>query len=168
MNPAEEDIRDVVPPVDVPGLEPWMAAGLAGAALLVLALAVLSLLWWLRIRRERARNSVETVKQAALRQLQGLAQRLESMDGYEFGVEVSSVLRSYLVQARSLPATSQTSQEFLAGLRERGMFSPQVEDRLGRFLGACDRLKFTPAGHAEEPNRDLLELAATFIREDRS
>lgn len=167
MNPVEEDIRDVVPPVDVPALEPWMAAVLAGAVVLVLALVFLFFLRWLRKRRERAGKSVETVKQASLRQLESLANRLEGMDGYEFGVEVSSVLRSYLVRARNLPATSQTSQEFLAGLRERGLFSPPVEERLSRFLGACDRLKFTPAGHAEEPNRDLLDLARAFIREDR-
>lgn len=154
------DILDVEPPVEIPP-DPLHWAWWLLAVLIIAAIAVG--IWWLLKRREQARASA---KDRALTQLEALHASAQEMDGYQFGVAVSDILRSYLTEAHDLRASQQTSREFLEELEKGQRFSEKRQERLREFLQACDFLKYAPAGKATSPNKDLLEQANFFIRED--
>lgn len=154
------DILDVEPPVVIPP-DPLHWAWWLLAALVVAAIAFG--IWWFLRRREQARASA---KDRALTELVALQSSVEEMDGYQFGVAVSDILRSYLTEAHDLRASQQTSREFLEELEKGERFSEKRQGRLKEFLQACDYLKYAPAGKATSPNKDLLEQANFFIRED--
>ncbi len=161
MDPfPDEDILDVAPPVEIPEAAPihiWVMIGmvLAGLALLIIG-----------ILRNRAQATVSP-KQRALDLLATLRGRAAQMDGYQFGVAVSDILRNYLTEAHAnLKASQQTSREFLDDLKAQEVFSERNQERLSQFLETCDFLKYAPVGRATEPNQDLLDQASLFIRED--
>ncbi len=154
------DILDVEPPVAVPPDPLHWGWWVAGTVLLIL-LAFLLLYW-----RSRRQAPVESPKERALRRLSGLQAQVAQMDGYQFGVTVSDILRSYLTEAHDLRARQQTSREFLEELERDSQFNEKRRERLRGFLQTCDYLKYAPAGKAEEPNRELLEQTNFFIRED--
>ncbi len=160
QSPDLPDILDVAPPVEVPEV-PMHWAWWVLLALALLAI-VAGLVWWWRQRRAPA----ETPKARALRRLETLQGQVSHMDGYQFGVAVSDILRSYLTEAHQLRASQQTSREFLQELESNPKFDERRRDRLREFLQACDFLKYAPAGKATDPNRDLLEQTNFFIRED--
>ena len=158
--PPLPDILDVEPPMDIPPPPSpwgwWVGAGVALVSLVVL-------IWCLLRRRPVV---VETPKERALKRLATLKSQVSQMDGYQFGVAVSDILRNYLTQAHDLRASQQTSREFLEELKREERFSEKRQERLRQFLQTCDFLKYAPAGRATQPNRDLLEHADFFIRED--
>ena len=154
------DILDVEPPMAIP-VDPihwgWWVA------LVLCLLALVAFVWWLQRRRQTA--SV-TPKERALTRLEALHGDASAMDGYQFGVTVSDILRTYLTEAHGLRASQQTSREFLDELQREKRFNEKRQERLREFLQTCDFLKYAPVGHATEPNRELLEQANFFIRED--
>ena len=164
MNP-DEDIRDIAGTVEISVIEPWMIIAVALLGLLLLA----ALIWLgIRLNRARRKRAIITARDHALRELESLRREMKSMTGYDFGVSVSDILRHYITHAKRLRASSQTSQEFLSECDQAGHFSEKNRERLRVFLESCDRLKYTPAGRAEEPNRELWEQANFFVRDDLS
>ncbi|MDB2347580.1 MAG: DUF4381 family protein [Verrucomicrobiaceae bacterium] len=158
--PSLPDILDIEPPLEVPP-DPlhWSWWVLAVAVLLLIAGAI----GWLMRRRQLAQISA---KETALTDLSNLRARAPELDGYQFGVAVSDILRTYLTKAHNLRASQQTSREFLEELEHEKPFSEKRQDRLREFLQACDFLKYAPAGKATDPNQELLDQANFFIRED--
>ncbi len=154
------DILDVAPPVSVPPDPIHWAWWVAGALL-----ALLLIYLFVRFRKKR-QAPVESPKEIALRQLERLQGQVAHMDGYQFGVAVSDILRRYLTEAHRLRARQQTSREFLEELERRKAFSEKRQDYLRQFLQTCDFLKYAPAGKAAKPNRELLKQTNFFIRED--
>lgn len=154
------DILDVEPPVALPEDPLHWGWWLGGALLLILLAFVL----WRLFRHKK--DTVETPKARALRRLNQLQEQVSHMDGYQFGVVVSDILRTYLTEAHGLHASQQTSREFLEELERENRFSEIRQERLRAFLHTCDFLKYAPAGKATEPNRELLEQSNFFIRED--
>lgn len=159
MNPEEEEILDVAPVVPLPEVIHWGWWVL----LAVLVTAFVGVIIYLLRRKPRV--TIDHKKQA-LERLHALREKAALLDGYQYGVAVSDVVRHYLTKARGLKASRQTSQEFLADLRRQNKADAPTQERLGKFLTMCDMLKYAPAGKATEPNRDLLEEAVKFIRED--
>ena len=158
--PSLPDILDVEPPLELPP-EPlhWGWWLLAVAVIVLIAGAV----WWMIRHRRLAQISA---KDAALTDLSDLRARAPELDGYQFGVAVSDILRTYLTKAHNLRASKQTSREFLEDLEREKPFTEKRQERLREFLQACDFLKYAPAGKATDPNQELLEQANFFIRED--
>ena len=88
------DIFDVAPPVVIPP-DPIHWAWWVLLAVVVLAL-IAGIVWFIRNRRYETRVSA---KETALAKLGQLQQQAREMDGYQFGVAVSDILRTYLTQA---------------------------------------------------------------------
>ncbi len=156
--------RDIAPPVDVPWPS-WVWWAIGVGSLIVLALLVW-LVVWLSNRKPKALPP--TPREIALRELEELRAHLPELDPYAFSVRVSDVLRTYVGAQFSLPATSQTSPEFLASIADSPRFSPVDRQLLATFLERCDMLKFARISAQAEENGELLAAAAAFVQGTRT
>ena len=152
--------HDIAGPVDyLPYPLPVMIA-----ATVVLAVILTSLLWlvmaWIRRRNRRPL----TAKEKALAALSAVRPGAEQATPYLFGIEVCDVLRGFLGAEHHLPATTQTSYEFLQTARQSGVFDAGRLEHLTRFLDKADAIKFARAAATGADNLELLGLAEDLVR----
>ena len=83
---------------------------------------------------------------------------------YEFSIEVCDVLRTFLGAEHHLPATTQTSYEFLQTAHGSGVFDADRLARLTRFLDKADAIKFARADASGADNAELASLAEDLVR----
>jgi hypothetical protein len=160
--PAPDAIRDIAPPVDVFPYPLWMVALAGLIALLLLGLLVWVMVKWLRTRPPPPLPSPEAI---ALRELESLRSHVHDLDPYAFSFAVSDVLRTFISKAKfRLPATQQTSPEFLAAISGSSLFSEKDRTLLGRFLEKCDMIKFARIEATSADNTELVESALDFVR----
>jgi len=157
-------LRGIAPPVDVPW-PPWVWWAIGIGSVIALALLTWLIVW---LARRRPKTPPPTPRQIALRELEELRAHIRELDSYAFSVRVSDVLRTYVGAQFSLPATSQTSPEFLASIADSPRFSVVDKQLLATFLERCDMLKFARIeAHAEEDG-ELLGAAAAFVQGTRT
>jgi len=159
------EIKDIAPPVSLPGLNPWIYVGIA-----VLLIAAGLTYWWKKLRRKRA--PVETQPQPheiALRALRELMNEDLITKGQAklFYLKVSAILRRYIEGRFGLQAPESTTEEFLNDLRDDQSFSERQKELLRQFLVHCDLVKF--AGHqpVREEIDDTINTCAQFIAETK-
>ena len=133
----------------------------AGVVLLLLLAAGVWLL--LRWHRNRARR-ILTAREKALAALAAAQARAGEAASYEFSIEVCDVLRAFLGIEHHLPATTQTSYEFLQTARESSAFNADRLARLERFLDKADAIKFARVDANGEDNAALAALAENLVR----
>jgi len=161
--PAPPEIRDIAPPVDVFPYPPWMVALAALVALALLGLLIWGIVRWLRNRPPPPLPSATAI---ALQELEKLRARVNDLEPYAFSFAVSDVLRTFISKARfRLPATQQTSPEFLAAISDSPLFSENDRTLLGRFLEKCDMIKFARMEATSRDNAELVESALAFVKE---
>lgn len=141
--------------------DPWQYVG--PALLILLLLGVLS---WLLTRWLRNRSTPPPNQRViAVRALEKLRKRAMETEPYAFSFEVSDVLRTFVSKGRfHLPATQQTSPEFLAAISSSPMFSEQDRTLLANFLEKCDMIKFARVEATSGDNLALVESALAFVR----
>lgn len=164
-SPPPVEIRDIAPPVDVFPYPMWMVV----VAALITAV-ILGLLGWLLVRwlRNRPGTPPPSATEIALGELEQLRQRVNELEPYAFSIAVSDVLRTFIGNARfRLPATRQTSPEFLAAISGSPLFSAEDRTLLGRFLERCDMIKFARVQATSDDNVELVESALAFVRGGR-
>lgn len=138
---------------------PYMIA--AGVVLLLLlAAAVWAFVAW---RRHRNRRPL-TAREKALAALAKARAQAATAPAYEFSIEVCDVLRTFLSAEHRLPATTQTSYEFLQTARGSGMFDAGRLSHLTRFLDKADMIKFARADATGADNAELAELAENLVK----
>jgi hypothetical protein len=160
-------MRDVPPPEALPPVPsrlqwlPW--AGLAAVGLTLTAVG------WLLFRRwRRARYSLSPV-QLALQELTRLQKApVPNLDIAAYHTLLSDVVRRYLAERYGLPATRQTTAEFLATIHTTGRLSAEQQALLGGFLERCDLAKFAPVGASAEDCREATALARAFVEQAAS
>jgi len=163
---APEVLKDLKPPLLLPP-EParWQPWALGAAALLALAAA----LFWLRRRLERPPpplpppppHSIALRALAALED-EGLLGRGEFREYY---YRLSLILRHYLEARFGLNAPDRTTEEFLIEMQAGGRLADAHRELLGRFLEACDLVKFARARPAREEALQALATARSFVSE---
>lgn len=153
-------IRDIAPPVDVLPYPLWMIAAAAGAALLLVVLAVWLLMKWLR---NRPAPLPPTPREAALADLREAEARLDALDAHGFSILVSDILRRYVSAQFGLRATRQTSPEFLASVADSPRFSADEKLLLGAFLEKSDMIKFAHIEATRGDSAALLAQARSFV-----
>lgn len=165
MPPTNAMPQDLLPheiagPVDyLPFPLPFMIG--AGAVLAVLlGLLAWALVIWLRRRKQRPL----TAKEKALAALAAARPGAEQAAPYLFSIEVCDVLRGFLGAEHHLPATTQTSYEFLQTARQSGVFDAVRLEHLTRFLDKADAIKFARAAATGADNIELLGLAEDLVR----
>jgi hypothetical protein len=160
------DIKEIGPPVDLPGLSGWLyfLMGLAAAAL---ALSLYML--WRRRKGGRKARAALPPHEFALAELRKLMAEDLIAKGQAklFYLRVSAILRHYIEDRFGLRAPERTTEEFLNDLQTTHVLLPRQKELLKRFLEHCDMVKFAEY----QPNRDevdnTLNTCAQFIAETR-
>ena len=165
MPPAADANADLLPheiagPVwYLPYPLPYLIA--AGVILLVLLAAAV---WVLVAWRRRRMLRVLTAREQALAALAAARARAADTPPYEFSIEVCDVLRRFLRIEHRLPATTQTSYEFLQTVRGSNFFDADRLGGLARFLEKADMIKFARAEASAADNEELAGLAEELVR----
>ena len=146
---AANDIRDILPPVEIP--DPWARLGWVLGALAVAALLLAAWRYW---RRRKARAPLAIEIPAHERARRKLETALELFDQPKpFCIIVSDAVRLYLEERFGLRAPERTTDEFLADLSGSDALTGMQKESLKEFLSACDMVKFAQY----EPQRPELE-----------
>ena len=159
-NPPE--IRDVVPPL----ADSNLLLLLLLAAGITLVLAAL-LIWWLH-SRQQPQAMPPSAREIALLSLADLQKRAAELTAYPFAIEVSDVLRSFCQESFRLPATRQTSPEFLASVAALPQLPDGQQTALAEFLGAVDAAKFSGVEDGTFDSDRLLATARSVIEQTGS
>jgi len=155
---AAEEFHDITPPVDYSLIPPWLVFVIAFVALSVLGLVV----WWFARRRKPALPP-KLPREIVLEELEHIRCEIETMNPYQFSIRVSDILRRYVTQQYGLPATRQTSIEFLTALAKASPFSVDERSLLEDFLGRCDLIKFARYEATSVDSQLLLDEAIRFV-----
>jgi hypothetical protein len=163
--PVSASVHDIAPPVDIP-YPLWMVVAAAAGAVAVLILLIWAIVAW---ARRRPAPPPPTPTAIALRELERLRAKAREMEPYLFSVAVSDVLRTFISDAKfRLPATRQTSPEFLAAIAGSKLFTESDRSLLGHFLEKCDLIKFARLQATSADNLELVESALAFVQGERS
>jgi len=165
MNTNAAAPQDLLPhdiPAPLPYLEYplWLVATVGGAAIILLALLAWVIARWWRRRRPRDLSA----KDKALTALARARSEAEQAAPYLFSIEVCDVLRNFLGAEHHLPATTQTSYEFLQTARQSRVFDQGRLEYLTRFLDKADAIKFARAAATGADNIELVGLAEDLVK----
>ena len=156
---AAEEFHDIAPPVGYSLIPPWLVFVIAFVVLSLLGLLV----WWLA-RRRKPEAPPKAPREIALEQLEQSRAEIERVSPYEFSIRVSDVLRRYVTQQYGVPATRQTSIEFLTAAAKATSFSADDKSLLEDFLNRCDLIKFAKYEATTSDSELLLEEAIRFVK----
>jgi hypothetical protein len=154
-----DEFHDIAPPVDYSLLPPWLVFVIAFVVLSLLGVVV----WWLAKRR-KPELPPKAPREIALEQLEQIRAEIDRMDPYQFSIRVSDILRRYVTQQYGVPATRQTSIEFLTAAAKAPSFSADDKSLLEDFLNRCDLIKFAQYEATTSDSELLLEEAVRFVK----
>jgi len=155
---APDQIEDIRPPVTgAPSL--WLVIILAT----LLLLAVVAYFLWPNPKPKTVQPPLP--KEVAKRRLKGVKSKILTDSGYEFSIEVSDILRSFIEQQFGIRAVRQTTIEFLSEASQNPNFDLAQQERLRQFLVACDAIKFARVGVGPADSEVLFEQASAFVEE---
>lgn len=158
---AVPEIRDIAPPIDVFPYPPWMVFTAIAVVLIVLGIAAwLFMRWW----KKRPKPAPPSPRSVALRELDSLRARIESIEPYRFSIAVSDVLRGFIAAQYGLRATKQTSPEFLASIAKARQFTADDRTLLAEFLEHCDLIKFAHIDATSADSAESLRSAIAFVQ----
>jgi hypothetical protein len=156
---AAEELHDIAPPVDYSLIPPWLVFVIAFVVLSALGLVV-----WAFVRRRKPASPPRLPREIALDELEQIRREIERVSPYQFSFRVSDILRRYVTQQYGLPATRQTSIEFLGAAAKAPSFSPDEKSLLEDFLNRCDLIKFARYEATVSDSELLLEEAIRFVK----
>jgi Domain of unknown function (DUF4381) len=156
---AAEEFHDIAPPVDYSLISPWLIFAIAFVALSLVGLVV-----WLFMQRQKPSLPPKLPREMALEELERISRAIEKMSPYQFSIRVSDILRRYVTQQYGLPATRQTSIEFLTVLAKASPFSAEERSLLEDFLNRCDLIKFARYEATTSDSELLLGEAIRFVK----
>jgi hypothetical protein len=163
--PSLAQMRPNTPPEEVPPASSWYEPlAWIGVALV---LAALALVVWELLRR-RFRRAVPLTPDAwALRELNNLAalDLSQSKEVERFPTLLSDVVRRYLELRFRLPATRQTTVEFLESMQKSPHLTAAQQVLLREFLHLCDLAKFARAELSVENCQNLTAEARGFVEQ---
>ena len=154
-----EEFHDIAPPVDYSLIPPWLVFVITFVVLSLLGLIV----WWF-IQRRKPELPPKAPREIALEELEKIRGEIERMSPYQFSIRVSDILRRYVTQQYGVPATRQTSIEFLTAAAKAASFSSDDKSLLEDFLNRCDLIKFAQYEATTSDSELLLEEAMRFVQ----
>jgi hypothetical protein len=164
LDPKTE-LRPITPPEEVPASRSWVHwlpwIGLAAAVAGLVAGG-----WGLRRRLMTPARPLASHEWAAqeLDRLEAL--HLPEAGEFErFHTLLSDVVRAYLERRFNLPASQQTTIEFLETMRRSPQLTAEQQGLLRDFLERCDMAKFARAAPPVEECRAVAARARSFVQE---
>src|SRR6476659_5382691 len=154
-----EEFHDIASPVDYSLIPPWLVFVITFVVLSLLGLIV----WWF-IQRRKPELPPKAPLEIALEELEKIRGEIERMSPYQFSIRVSDILRRYVTQQYGVPATRQTSIEFLTAAAKAPSFSADDKSLLEDFLNRCDLIKFAKYEATTSDSALLLEEAIRFVK----
>ena len=154
-----EEFHDIAPPVDYSLIPPWLVF-----VIVFVALSLLGLVVWLFAKRRKPPLPPKLPREIALEEIERISHEIEKMSPYQFSIRVSDILRKYVTQQYGLPATRQTSIEFLTALAKASPFSAEEKSLLEDFLNRCDLIKFARYEATTSDSELLLGEAIRFVK----
>jgi hypothetical protein len=154
-----EEFHDIASPVDYSLIPPWLVFVIAFVVLSLLGLVV----WWF-VQRRKPELPPKAPREIALGELEQIRPEIETMSPYQFSIRVSDILRRYVTQQYGVPATRQTSIEFLTATAKAPSFSTDDKSLLEDFLNRCDLIKFAKYEATTSDSDLLLEEAIRFVK----
>lgn len=154
-------IAPIAPPVPVFPYPAWIVI-----TALIVALLVVSAIVWAIVRhlKNRPQPPPPTPRELALAALEALQNRIAELAPHPFSIEVSDVLRGFVVGEFGVAATRQTSPEFLAAAAASPRFTESDKSLLAAFLDKVDLIKFARAQASTTDSEALLEQARRFVK----
>jgi len=156
---AVEHFHDIAPPVDYSLIPAWLVF-----VIVFVALSLLGLVVWLFAKRRKTPLPPKLPRQIAVEELERIGHEIDRMSPYQFSIRVSEILRKYVTQQYGLPATRQTSIEFLSALAKASPFSEDERLLLEDFLSRCDLIKFARYEATTSDSELLLQEAIRFVK----
>lgn len=80
-----------------------------------------------------------------------------------FYIKLTNTVRHFIEEKYQLPASTQTTEEFLQELDVHPVFNPQTQKHLAQFLIKADRVKFALKTPPLEERKEALRIAETFV-----
>ena len=154
-----EEFHDIAPPVGYSLIPTWLVF-----VIVFVSLSLLGLVVWLLAKRRRPAAPPKLPREIALEELEQINREIEKMSPYQFSIRVSDILRKYVTQQYGLPATRQTSIEFLTALAKAPTFSAEEKSLLEDFLNRCDLIKFARYEATTSDRESLLGEAIRFVK----
>lgn len=173
LGAEQGELRPIAPPVPVYERD-WTLVTVAGAAAGALLLGSgLWLGWRAARRRRRAEQAAEPVvdrrpaHEIALEKLRALESMLGSSDRRPFYFAVTEVLREFLGRRFGFGALDMTSSEVLVALAASPQVAAPYRDRIERWLGACDLVKFARVEASHDEAAEVLQGAVALVDDGR-
>jgi Domain of unknown function (DUF4381) len=165
LDPKKE-LRDITPPESPPAPPPSWTRWLPWAGLAAAVAGLVAGGWGLRRRFASPARPLAPHEWAA-RELAGIeAQHLpEAGETERYHTLLSDVVRAYLERRFNLPASQQTTAEFLETMRRSPQLTPAQQGLLRTFLERCDMAKFARAAPPPEECRAVADMARSFVQE---
>ncbi len=155
---GKEEILDIVGPQPLP-VFPWSTVAIGAG--IVLVVAIVGWIVWKATRPTPP--AMPTARATALARLREIRNRIGAIDGYQLSILASDVLRNFFSATLRIPATQQTSPEFLASLQDRLDVSPDQRLRIGNFLARVDAAKFAHELPSDSELENLLDHAVEIV-----
>jgi Domain of unknown function (DUF4381) len=156
---AQGAIHDIAPPIDYSLIPTWMI--FLGSAIV---LALIGLIVWHGRKLFRKRTPTRSARERALEELGQMDSEVERLAPYQFSIEISNILRRYVLEQFELPMPRQTSIEFLNAIATTNKFSEAETRLLTDFLDRCDLIKFACYEATTKDSRLLLDEARQFVK----
>lgn len=143
----------------------WLLIGGVCAAVLALAGCITSLSLRAKKRAEQAPR-YEVLHKRAYNLLDDLrfAELPAKGEMKRYVYVLCGILRNYIELRFSLPATEQTTDEFLAEIALRGIFTSEQKQALEGFMTSSDMVKFAGFSPSKQQADELMTVAREFVR----
>jgi hypothetical protein len=162
---AAMDIRDVRPPIDVPGIPLWV-----WLIVLFLAAAAAGYVYW---KKRHARVQAVVLPQTSWEIAYGRLAELEARDFFgqgkvkEYFSTLSTIIRRYIEDRFNIHAPDMTTEEFLNSVKANPFIEEKHKEILRQFLNLSDMVKFAKYGPNPSEAKDSFALAKRFVDETK-
>ncbi len=153
-----EEIEDIRPPISGPP-----ALWIVGLLAILLLLAIVAYFIWPNPKPAIVQPLLP--KELARKRLQSARARISADSPYDFSVEISDILRSFIEQQFGIRAVRQTTIEFLNEASQTTHFDLSHQERLRHFLDTCDAIKFARVAAGTAESEALFDQASAFVEE---
>lgn len=140
----------------------------------MVSILLIILIFWIFLKYPHAKPPLteeqiaRLAKDDAINKIEKLREKKLPEKGFfeEFYVELTAPVRAYIERRYKVPASMQTTDEFLAQTAKDPAFPSQTRQSLGQFLTQADKVKFGRFYPTIEECNQAEELAIHFIKAD--